>query len=134
MNPEADVALVSDLGLSCVQAHPDANLGAVRPIVLGKSALSSNGSCQSRVRAGEREEERIALRVDLATLAISHRLPQDPAVDIEDLAVPVAELPQKPGRALAALNRGGENATQRTQSWSRHAPVNPLDPDSQQYL
>jgi hypothetical protein len=32
------------------------------------------------------------------------------------------------------LNREGENETQRTQSWSRHAPISPLDPDSQQYL
>jgi hypothetical protein len=36
--------------------------------------------------------------------------------------------------ALAALNRGGENETQRTQSWSRDAPVIPLDPDNHEYL
>jgi hypothetical protein len=36
--------------------------------------------------------------------------------------------------ALAALNRGRETENQRTQSWSRHAPVIPDPPESQQYL
>ena len=48
---------------------------------------------------------------------------------------PHAQMSVALGRsALAALNRGGENETQRTQSWSRHAPVIPDPPDSQQYL
>jgi hypothetical protein len=32
------------------------------------------------------------------------------------------------------LNRGRETESQRTQSWSRHAPVIPDPPESQQYL
>ena len=100
--------------------------------MLGKSALSDNGSRQSGVRAGERKEERIALRVDLAALAISHRLAQDPAVDFEDLAVPVAELPQKPGRALDVREEEGDGSPREldhaAQAW-RLA----VDPSSAQY-
>jgi len=100
MHAEPDVPFVSDLGLCRVQAHTDPNPGAVRPVVRCQSPLGYNGCSQSRVGAGKREEERIALRVDLATVASFCRLPKDSAVGAKDIAVPLSELLEQPCRAL----------------------------------
>ena len=65
--------------------------------MLGKSALSSDGSGQAafaRVNAKKNESPCVSTS---RPLAISHRIAQDPAVDIEDLAVPVAELLREAG-------------------------------------
>jgi hypothetical protein len=52
-----------------VQSHPHAHLGAIGPIVLGQSSLRDDRGSQGRVGAGEGEEERVSLVVDLAAFA-----------------------------------------------------------------
>jgi hypothetical protein len=91
---EADVALIGQSRLACVQPHTH----AYRPA--GKCTLAVRSSGQ-RVRcAGERDEERIALCVDLEALMLGKRASESPAMLVQRLPVVVAELVQQPRRAL----------------------------------
>ena len=69
MHPEPDVPLVPNGGLSRVQSHAHAHLAVIGPRVLGQYALGCNGGGESRVSAGESEEKRVPLGIDLATVA-----------------------------------------------------------------
>jgi len=109
VHPEPEVPFVSDRGLSRVQAHAPPHLRALGPVVLCQSALRCNGGSQSRVGASEGEEERISLRVDLATVASFCRLPEDAAVAVEGVAVPVSELLEQSCRALDIREEEGDS-------------------------
>ena len=57
--------------------------------------------CRNRVtRAGERVEERVALRVDLPAASDLERVADEAPLRGDDVAVPVAELVEQPRRAL----------------------------------
>jgi hypothetical protein len=111
MHPEPDVPLVSDGGLSRVQAHAHTHLLALGPVVLCQSALSHYGSAESRVCAREGEEERVTLRVDLAPFARVYRFPQNAPMVGEDVAIPLPELLQQPGRSLDVREQEGDGPT-----------------------
>ena len=91
---EADVSLLCQPGLARVQPHPNANRSIrQRTLAIGRGG---NGIR----RAGEGDEERIALRVDLDALVLRERRPQTPPMLLQRLAIAVLELAQQPRRAL----------------------------------
>ena len=53
VNMESDVALGAEAGIAGVHAHPDPDLGVVRPRLAGERALGGQGG---RDRAGRRRE------------------------------------------------------------------------------
>jgi hypothetical protein len=60
-----------------MQTHPYTDVDTVRPVVRGELSLRNDGGPERRVRAREGEEERIALRVDLAASPLLCRGPDD---------------------------------------------------------
>ncbi len=97
---EAVIALVADLGLAGVEAHADAALGALGPVVRGERALRVGGRGDGVAGAGEGVEERVALRVHLAAAVRREGLAEEAAVVGEQVAVARAELLQQARRAL----------------------------------
>ena len=62
---EPQVALLAERRLARVQAHPHADRGVLGPRVLCVRALRLDGRRDRVASAGEGEEERVALGVDL---------------------------------------------------------------------
>ena len=71
---EPQVALTAQSRLAGVQAHPDVDLDAVGPVVPGVRALRLDGRGDCVASARKREEERVALRVDLDAAALGEAL------------------------------------------------------------
>jgi hypothetical protein len=82
----------------------------LRPLVSRESALTVDRGCHGVLGASKRDEEGVALRVDLAPVVGGERLAQDPLVLLERLAVPLAELLQQPSRALDVGEEEGDGA------------------------
>ena len=99
MDVDPDVALLSDDGLAGVDAHADAELGPVRPVVARERLLGGDGGGDGVLRAAEAVEERVALRVDLLAATRAERLADDAPVIRERVGVPVAEPLEQLGRA-----------------------------------
>ena len=119
---EADVPLLGQPRLARVQPHPHAD----RPV--GQRALAVSGSGDGVRRAGEGDEERITLRVDLDALVLGKRRAESPPMLVQRLPVVVAELVQQPRRALHVREQqrhdtGREIAHHRARSWSDAAPL-----------
>jgi hypothetical protein len=89
---QPEVALVTDRRLTSMEAHPHADVRVVRPLVRRERALRGDGGRDGVARPGEREEERVSLRVDLLAVLGLSRLAQDPALVAENVSVAVAEL------------------------------------------
>ena len=100
MHSEADVSLSADGGLPRMHTHPHTHFVAVRPFVGGKSLLCVYGGSERGVRRREREEEGLALVVDLTTASLFDGCPQDLLMLGKDGSVLFAQLLQEPGRAL----------------------------------
>ena len=106
MHSDADVALPSDGRLPGVQAHPHSHhVVAVRPVVGGKSALREYGRSERGVRGREREEEGLALVIDLTAASLFDRFPQDLLMLGEDGSVPLAQLLQSRVEPSMSVNR-----------------------------
>ena len=88
---EAEVALAAESGLAGVQAHPDADVDAVGPVVCGVRALRLDGRGDRVAGAWKREEEGIALRVDLDAAVLREVLAHQPPVVGDDTVVAVPE-------------------------------------------
>ena len=112
-----EVALVADGGLARVEAHADAHLDAARPLVVAERALRVNGAAYGVARADEREEERVALRVDLGAAGRAEALADEPPVVACDLGVVVAELLQQACRALDVREGEGDRPGGEARSW-----------------
>jgi hypothetical protein len=72
-----------------MQSHAHAHLAPFGPLVLGVSPLGDCGGSQGRVCAGEGEEERVSMGVDLTAIARFRRLSQDAPVVGQNGAVPL---------------------------------------------
>ena len=119
---EADVSLLGQPRLARVQPHPH----AYRPV--GQRALAVRGSGDRVRRAGEGDEERVTLRVDLDALVVGKRRAESPPMLVQRLPVPVAELVQQPRRPLHVREQqrhdaGREIAHHRARSWSDAASL-----------
>jgi hypothetical protein len=97
---EARVAAVDRRRLTCVHADPHLYLGLVRPRIAGECALSFDSREHGLVRAPERVEERVSLRVDLVAPVRRERLAQQPLVLGQHLRVAVAQSPDQQRRPL----------------------------------
>ena len=84
MHVETDVTLFRQPRLARVQAHPHANRAA------GKSTLAVRSSGDRVRRAGEDDEERITLRVDLDALVLGERRAESPPMLLQRLPVVIA--------------------------------------------
>ena len=76
----------------------------------GERALGLDRRVGRVLGAREREEERVALRVDLGAAASLHGAAHDPPVVVHDLRVVVAELLQQPRRALDVAEEEGDRS------------------------
>ena len=119
---EADVSLLGEPRLPGMQPHPHAN----RPLGECALAVRSGGNCARRT--GERNEERITLRVDLDALVLGKRRPEPPPMLVQCLPVVVAELVQQSRRALDVGEHQGHDAgwevmRHRAPSWSSTDPL-----------
>lgn len=86
MDVKADVPLRGQLGLAGVQAHPHPD----RP--RGKCALAIRSGSDGVRGAGERNEERITLRVDLDALVVGKCRAESPPMLVQRRPIAVAEL------------------------------------------
>jgi hypothetical protein len=91
---ETDVTLFRQAGLARVQAHPHPNRAT------DKSTLAVRSRRDRVRRAGEGDEERISLRVDLDALVLSERRAESPPMLVQCLPIVIAQLVQQPRRAL----------------------------------
>ena len=99
----ADVALLRQQRLAGVKPHPDANRFRLERVL----GLSCRGERLARV--GERDEEGIALRVDLHASVRGERLPQQATVLRQRLGVLAgAELVQQARRAFDVREEKGD--------------------------
>jgi hypothetical protein len=105
---DAEVAVVRDGGFAGVQAHPHAQVAAVRPAVFGQGPLSGGCGEHGVPCAWKRDEQRVSLRVDLVPAALLEGGAQEPHVVGEPAGVAVAELTGQPRRALGVRE---ENVT-----------------------
>ena len=99
MDVDADVALLPDDGLAGVDAHADAELRPVRPVVAASACWAATAAATASFARAEAVEERVALRVDLLAPARAERLADDAAVIGERIGIPVAEPLEQLGRA-----------------------------------
>ena len=99
MDVEAHVARVALLGLAGVDAHSDSD-GRPGPRVRGERALRVGRRTDGAGRGREREEERVALRVDLDSLVGHDGFAQHASMRLEDVAVRRPESPQQGRRPL----------------------------------
>ena len=100
VHADADVQLLTDLRLARVQPHPDEELHTVGPRVGCEVALRIHRSRDRVLRAPERDEEGVSLRVDLVAAMRRERLAQDSLVLLEHVPVLAADPLQERGRPL----------------------------------
>ncbi len=86
---EPDIALVRDGRLTRVDAHPYADRSR------GERLLSCCGGCERVGRSSKRDEERVALRVDLDSVVRGEHLPQRASVLAECVGIRRPELVQQ---------------------------------------
>ncbi len=98
---EAEVALLPDVRLARMDPHAHEHLLTAGPVVLVESSLGVDRRGDCVARPGEREEERVALRVDLRSAVRAERLAHEaPVVGRHPPVVLVAELLQQARRAF----------------------------------
>ena len=93
---DTEISLVADLRLPGVQSHAHAHLVLRGPLVRGERALGGNRGGGRVPRPRKREEEGIALRVDLLAVVGGESLADDAAVRACDLGIAVAECLSRP--------------------------------------
>jgi hypothetical protein len=94
-----------------VDAHPDAQLDAVRPGVRGDALLSRKARGHGRRRVVERNEERIAVRVDLVAAVRRPGGAQDPVVVGEQRVVAV--VPERASVDIVGFSDAGVELVER---------------------
>ena len=113
MDVDADVALVGDLRLPGVDPHANADRAA-------PERLAGGGRGRDRVGGSrERDEEGVALGVDLDAVVPGERSSQRGAVLGEEIGVPGAVLLEEPRRAFDVREEEGDGSGR--QLGPRHA-------------
>ena len=91
MDGEAVVLVGGDRRLTRVDAHADARLHVVRPLVADERALSRQRGSDGVLWPPERHEERVALGADALAARLLEDAAQNPVMLGEHVAVPLAE-------------------------------------------
>jgi hypothetical protein len=108
MNAETDVALPTDGRLGSVDAHADPYLLSVGPGVARERALRGEGSGDCVLCAGEGDEERVTLRVDLVAARFLEGGAEQALMIGQDVSVLVAKRFQQARRALDVREEEGD--------------------------
>src|SRR5262249_60508730 len=106
MDAKTVVTAVGDVCLACVEPHPHTNVDTVRPGVCGERALGLDGRACGVSGSAKRDEERVALRVDLPSAVSLEGDAQEPAVLGQNGAVTPSQLLQPAGRPPGAAAEG----------------------------
>jgi hypothetical protein len=107
---QAGVVVPAPGALAGVQAHPDPQRVAGRPVVGGQGPLGRQRRPHRRGRAGEDHEEGVSVGADLDPAGLGDGLAEDGRVLVEDGRVPVAEGLEQAGRALDVGEQEGHRA------------------------
>ena len=110
MDVQADVVIVSDLGLAGVDADPHADVDTLGPALGRQRPLRAHRGGDRVARPREGDEERIALGVDLAPVVLGERRPQQALVLGEHLGVAAAQPRQQPRRAFDVAEQERDGA------------------------
>jgi hypothetical protein len=110
IDAHSDVSLTSDERLAGVDPHPHADGGAFGPELRSERTLRCHRRAHPVTRSRERDEECVALCVDLVTVKLLDRRTKQPGVCRENLVVPVPELLQQPRRAFDVTEEEGDGA------------------------
>ena len=94
---DADVVVPTWNPLPGVEAHPDPNGEAGRPVVGGQTPLGGGRGPDGSHRAAEHREERVAHGADLHPAALGDRPANDRGMLVPDSRVPIAELLEQLG-------------------------------------
>ena len=104
---QVDTDVVAPLGqrrLAGMNADPHTDIAA------GQRSLGCGGRGNGVVRASERDEERVALRVDLEAVVLDERLTEHAPVRRQHVAVPVAEAAGELGRPFDVREEEGDGS------------------------
>ena len=109
---EADVALAGGHRLSRVDPDPDPHLDSLGPLLVAHGPLERNGGSDGIRGAPERDEERVALGVDLLAAVRREDAAEQHLLVGEQLAVPLPAEPfEQARRALDVGKDEGDGAT-----------------------
>ena len=109
------VNVLADIALAGEVRHPRVDPDADADRSFGEQLDALLGSCKRSGSRREREEEGIALRIDLDTAVGSERLAQDRAMLLEFLGVPLRpELVQQLRRAFDVCEEKGDGSRRKT--------------------
>ena len=110
---QSDVIILSDLRLAGVDAHPHAHVDALGPTLRGQRALRAHRGGDRVARPHEGDEERVALGVDLVTVVLVERRPQQALMLGQHLGVAATQPRQQPRRTLDVAEQKRHGATRK---------------------
>jgi hypothetical protein len=110
MNPEADVALAADGRLGRVDADADPDFLILGPAVIRQRALGCEGRREGVPRPPERDEEGVALGVDLVAAGLLEGVAKESLMVGEERSIVVAESPQQPRGTLDVAEEKGDRS------------------------
>jgi hypothetical protein len=122
---QPDVVILSDLGLAGVDADPHADVDTRGPTLGSERPLRAHRGGDRVARPRERDEERVTLGVDLATVVLVERRPQQALMLGEHLGVAVRQPRQQPRRTLDVTEEKRDGATRKlrdTRSYAQSPP------------
>ena len=132
---QPEIALLADVRLAGVEPHAHAHRAPVRPLVVAEGALGVDRGRDCVARPREREEEGVALRVDLRAAARAEGLAHEPPVVGRDVSVRlVAELLQEARRALDVREDERDGAAGQLGHRAYATPMNRLAQETSPYL
>ena len=105
---EARVPAVCRRCLTGVDAHPDLDMRAVRPVTACKSTLSLDRGQHGLVHTREGDEESVALSIDLMAAVVRKSLTEKFVVRRQQVRVRASRLPEKPSGPLDVGEEEGD--------------------------
>jgi hypothetical protein len=122
---QTDVVVQADLRLAGVDAHPHAHLDALGPALGRQRPLRAHRSGDRVARPREGDEEAIPLGVDLATVVLVERRPQQAVMLAKHLGVAAAQSRQQQRRTLDVAEQerdGPARKLRHTRSYAQSPP------------
>ena len=122
---QTDVIVLPDLRLAGVDAHPHAHVDALGPTLGRERPLRAHRGGDRVARPREGDEERVTLGVDLATVVLVERRPQQALMLAKHLGVAAAQPRQQPRRTLDVAEQERDGAARKlrhTRSYAQSPP------------